>query len=197
MKIEKSECKYFDSLVYFIMSFVSVSLTLEVYTGGGSPYRIKDRMVLQAKQLGKKIVVIPHSMLNDLFTKAVWPNEILIEEELCEKPPIDAKLKMGFLETPSIHILTSMFGNYYESNIEYIVSKFGTLKNWPDCWKFGRVIRNACFHDGCIYINDKVTDVKWVDLSYNHKNNGHSIVNTDMWPADFIYLMMEMDEFLK
>ena len=196
MKIKKTDCKYFDSLAYFIISTVSIGLTFEVYLGKAGTYNIKDRIVLDSKQMGKRLILYPYVLLNDLFKKALWPEEIEIKEESRKKPPPEAILQMGPLEIPLVHNLSSMFGNYYENNIHSIRNKFGDFNNWPDSWKFGWAIRNACFHDGCIYIKNRNIEVRWMELSYNHNDNGRPIVNTDMWPADFIYLMMDMDKYL-
>jgi hypothetical protein len=64
-------------------------------------------------------------------------------------------------------------------------------------WQFGRVVRNACAHDGKIRIqNPKAASVNWRTLSYSSADNGHLIFD-DFTAVEMISLMEDMDSALR
>ena len=191
MIIKGAECNYFDDLANYIILLVSLTLTFQTYSGGGTPYREKDSMKFAAKQMGRYFILYPHKILNTFFKKGVFADEIEYEEESIQIP-LDAQLKLGILEKPLYTIGSNMFGNYFESFKQVIAKEFGPKGNWPDEWNFGRVVRNAVFHDGCVSLspNEKAT---WRGLTYTHSDNSKKLMNGDLWPADLIYLIMDMD----
>lgn len=199
IKIIRSECNYFDDLATYVIYLVSTGLTFEIYiTGKAGAYKKNHSIKLDAKQIGKSLIIYPYETLNSLFEGGEWPQEIDIHEEVREKPPSDVKMNLGPLKIPNARILSSIFGNFYERNVRTVRGKFGNdVQIWPDTWNFGRVVRNALYHDGCILIhNQQARPVEWNTLSYSYADNGKQIIYTDLFPADIILLMMEMDSHL-
>lgn len=198
MIIKRAQCHYFDDLATYIIAVVSTTLMFEIHKSenGASPYRKNDRMVLDAKQLPKRLKIYPYDLLDTFFKQDKWPQELRIEEEDVKLPPKSAVLGTGIFER-ILALYSSVLGNYYEKNIDVIRSKFGDdAQIWPTVWNFGRVVRNAFYHNNCIKIDNKNAKVSWKNLSYDYSDNGKVILNTDIWPADLIYLMIEMDKHL-
>lgn len=106
-----------------------------------------------------------------------------------------AALSLGAFEIPLTSFAGSMFTGYYERHKPHIESIFGKNPHeWPTAWNFGRVVRNAIAHGGTIKFNNlDAPAVSWKGLTYSPSNNKRRIMNTDIWPADLIYLMMDLE----
>jgi hypothetical protein len=69
---------------------------------------------------------------------------------------------------------------------------------WPSVWKFAWAIRNACSHNGKIFIRDPYHQgVQWRNLKYDHSHNGRSILFDDLTGVELILLMEELDAELR
>lgn len=87
-----------------------------------------------------------------------------------------------------------MFTNYFERHKHRIKAAY-PKRTWPEVWNFGRVIRNAFAHNGCIRIDDAKENVSWRGLTYSHADN-ETFVELSLSPGDLIYLMFDMDAAL-
>ena len=196
MIIKRSDNLYFDDLATYIIFIVATTLTIEIYQSEAAPYKENHKLKFDAKQVPRRLIIYPFTLLNDFFINHKWPQELRIEEVDRELPPESAKLGLGMLEK-IFSMYSSAFANYYEKNINTIRSKFGyDTHTWPTVWNFARVVRNAFYHNGCINFDNQNAKVNWNRLTYEYSDNGKAILNTDIWPGDLIYLMMEMDTYL-
>jgi len=71
--------------------------------------------------------------------------------------------------------------------------------HWAMPLKFGRVVRNALAHGGQIEITPRQNQpvpapVTWCSLTYSMADNGKMILGTDIYGADLISLMIEVDD---
>ena len=85
--------------------------------------------------------------------------------------------------------------DFFESYKFVMDERFSKVSEWGPVWRFGRVIRNSMAHGGRIDIRDG-TEVKWRKLKYSRLDQGRMIINIDMWPADIIVLIYEMEQCL-
>lgn len=67
---------------------------------------------------------------------------------------------------------------------------------WPNPWRFGRVVRNAASHNA-VHIDDKsFTPLSWHELTYGPAQNGRKIFGNDLAAGDILVLMLEMNDCL-
>jgi len=190
--------KCFDDIAIYLISLVSLALTGEIYvTGKASKYGLDHVASMDGKAIGKRLTFYPSTVL-DPFYKQKWPSQLRFDV----KPvtiPANQNLPLGVFEKPLYAIGQSMFINYFERYRPTIGNTYGAKKpyKWPAEWNFARVVRNAISHNGMINFESQSSKpVSWKGLVYDPKDNGKRIIFTDLWMADLIYLMLEMDSYL-
>lgn len=199
MLLDRKTHKFFDDLINYLFTMISVTLTFELYISGKAGiYKEKHGVSLTAKQLNKDLYFYPANCLNQFFRNAQWPNQLEFEEKLIDPVPPYQTLPLSIFEKPSFSFLISMFINFYETYKLNIEKKFSEdTTNWPDVWNFGRVVRNSLSHGSRInFLNPNASPVSWQSLTYMPKDNGKLIFHTDLWPGDIIYLMFDMNSDL-
>lgn len=200
LKLEKDKNASFDYISSYVLSFVSLTLTFEVY-GSSSPgiYLENHTISLTSKQQEKGIIFYPYDILNKFFINGTWPDSLYYEikdEKFETQPP--PRLPLGHLEKPLFGFSQSVISNFYENNKNIIESKYNNDPSlWPNEWNFARIIRNSVSHGNKIYIaNTKAPNVKWYNLSYGPLDNGKPVIHYDIWPGDLILLILEMEKSL-
>ena len=200
MEIKKSIHKCFDDIASYIIALVSITSTLVFFKSENpSKYQKNDNIKLTSKQKETNLIIYPHDLLDKFFNQLKWPTKIKYEIEdvdFNEKPP--KKLPMGILEKPMFGFSQSLIVNFYEKNKELIEKNYGEDPyKWPSDLNFGRVVRNSVSHDNKILItNPNTQNVKWSGLNYGPKDNGKLVIHYDLWPADIILLIIDMDSHL-
>lgn len=198
MEIRRSQHNYFDDIANYLITFISVTLTAELYIrGSAGKYLSNHTLGLQAKQTGRWLRFYPYRLLDDFF-RSKWPTTLSFEEENARKPSADAVLKLGMFEKPLLELAQLMFVNYFERRRPDIETQFGEdTTSWPQDWNFGRVVRNSFVHKAGVYFqNPSAAAVQWRNLTYSPSDNGRKIMNGDLWPGDLIYLIMDMDSHI-
>jgi len=198
MEMRRSQHDYFDDVANYLIVFISVTLTTELYIRGSVGKYLSNHTVgLQAKQTGMWLRFYPNTLLDDFF-RGKQPVVLLFEEERAKKPPADAVLKLGIFERPLLELAQWMFVDYFERRRVDIETQYGQeTTSWPQEWNFGRVIRNSFVHKTGVYFeNPSALPVQWRSLIYSPSDNGRKIMNGDLWPADLIYLTMDMDSYI-
>lgn len=108
-------------------------------------------------------------------------------------------ISFGFAATIA-NMISPIFVEFYESYRQAVFATYQGQDNWPEVWRFARVVRNGLSHGGCISI-ERATErpARWYGLTYSHANNGHrfiGVLDADMSLGDFLVLMFEMDDVL-
>jgi len=136
------------------------------------------------------------TLLEDMFV-GKWPGRLIFREEPVEIDPV-AILGLGPFEKPLYALEQSMFVNYFERERIGIETQFGTNTDaWPSDWNFARVVRNSVAHKNAVFFNNPAASpVSWRGLVYCPADNGRRVMNGDLWAADLIYLMMDLDAHL-
>jgi hypothetical protein len=119
-------------------------------------------------------------------------------------PPIKEEegpnsIPVGPLHRVFANAISPTFVQFYEDNAEWMEKSYGKNPHeWPSSiWNFGRVVRNAISHGGCINIDDKTAPtVTWYHLAYGPAQNKQLIIGTDFLFADLMILMFEMSDEL-
>jgi hypothetical protein len=198
MEITRSRDKYFDDVANYLITLVSMTLAAELYvTGKAGRFAANHIVQLDAKQAGKRLMIYPYTLLNDVFALR-WPTKLVFDEEPVEIPPSKI-LKLDALERPLYALEQSMFVNYFERERPSIETKYGeNTTAWPDDWNFARVVRNSVAHKNAVFFRNPCADpVSWRGLTYSPADNGRRVLNGDLWAADLIYLMMDLDAHLR
>jgi hypothetical protein len=194
MEITRSSDKCFDDIANYLITMISLTLTTELYVQGyASKYAPNHRVRLDAKQVGKGLIIYPHELLDEVHADR-WPTRLGVEEEPVQIPA-SATLRLGIFEIQFLAIERSMFLNYFEHQRLQIEAKYSTdTTRWPGDWNFGRIVRNSFAHrDEVRFNNPKAVPVTWRGLTYAPADNGRKVLHVDLWPADLIYLMMDLD----
>lgn len=198
MEITRLHDKYFDDVANYLITLVSLTLAAELYvTGKAARYAPSHRIQLDAKQAGKRMLINPHTLLDEVFALR-WPAELTFDEEAVEIPT-SAILNLGALERPLYALEQSMFVNYFERERATIEETYeANTDAWPGEWNFARVVRNSVAHNNAVFFaNPKAAPVSWRDLTYSPADNGRRVLNGDLWAADLIYLMIDLDAHLR
>jgi hypothetical protein len=206
MEITRSHNKCFDDIANYLITMISLTLTTELYVQGyASRYAPNHRVVLDAKQAGKRLIISPHTLLNEVFAGR-WPTTLVVNEEPVpvsdadEKPVqilTSANHPLGVFARPLYAFGQSMFVNYFEREHPQIEAKYGKHPTWPADWNFARIVRNSVAHNNEVcFSNSKAAPVAWRGLVYSPTDNGREVLHKDLWPADLIYLMMDLDTHL-
>ncbi len=147
MEIRRSQHNYFDDIVNYLITLISVTLTAELYIrGSAGKYLSNHTLGLQTKQTGRWLRFYPYTLLDDFF-RSKWPTTLSFEEEEARIPPADAVLKLGMFEKPLLELTQLMFVNYFERRRPDIETQYGEdTTSWPQDWNFGRVVRNSFVH---------------------------------------------------
>jgi hypothetical protein len=176
---------------------ISLTLTTELYVQGyASRYAPNHQVRLDAKQVSKTLVIYPHTLLDEVHADR-WPTKLFVEEAPVQIPA-SAKLNLGIFEIQFLAIERSMFINYFEHQRPQIEAKYSKQTTlWPRDWNFGRIVRNSFAHrDEVVMSNPKADPVTWHGLTYSPTDNERKVLHVDLWPADLIYLMMDLDTHL-
>ena len=195
LELQRERDRCFDYVVNYVISLVSLTLTAELYASGtAGRYAPRHQVSLDAKQLNKRLLLYPHVALDDIF-QLRWPSVLAFDEEPIEIPP-SAILELGALERPLLALEQAMIVNYFERGRVAIEQRHGNdPKDWPSVWNFARVVRNSVAHRNEVsFRNARSQGVSWRGLEYSPEENGRRVLNGDLWAADLIYLMLDLDE---
>ena len=198
MEITRVRDKCFDDIANYLITMISLTLTTELYVQGyASRYAPNHQARLDAKQVGKGLIIYPYQLLDEVHANR-WPTRLSVEEEPVQIPA-SATLNLGIFEIQFLAIERSMFLNYFEHQRPQIEAKYNKdPTHWPRDWNFGRVVRNSFAHrDEVGFDNLKAAPVTWRGLTYSPADNGRKVLHMDIWPADLLYLMMDMDAHLR
>jgi len=186
----------FVHVVNFLTGLYGFVGLIELYKPdekGARPWAMTDVAMFDAKACNSRLVWSPHHVVEPMMYNS-WPR--FVEFEYFQADKIEnGSLDLGVLDRYLFGLAQSMITSFFESQKEEMRRKYLRSEVWPPVWNFARVIRNAMAHDGKVRINDS-TKVSWKSVSYSNFDNGRIIVNVDIWPGDFFFLMREMQDLL-
>jgi hypothetical protein len=107
-------------------------------------------------------------------------------------------LPLHILGRVFLNFITPIFVEHFETHKHEIIKTHSASSNWPEHWRFGRVVRNAISHNGCIRIDrPNEAPVSWHGRTYSYADNGTEILGPHLLVSDLFLLMLDMDSHLK
>jgi len=159
------------------------------HTTPTAPWAHDDVAIFDAAACDVRLIWNPFQTVFPM-TRNAWPHQI--EFAAYEAKPIQGNLNLGVLEHYMYGLGQLLLVNMVENQKPLLKQRFGSTRSWPPVWNFARVVRNAMSHGGQLAIEDRA-QVSWKRLSYSDADNGRRrIINVDLWPADLIILVEEM-----
>jgi hypothetical protein len=212
-----NEHHFFNQLVIFMGSTVGLFLGLAAQTHGqiaGFLPNISYIFKGNPRVSNLEFKFYPYNFMQ-YFINQRWPERLELHDAPLgsgakSDPRLSFQAGSGAKSNPRLslqvrgvsifhkYITMSTFTHYYESIEPFIKNKHGgTTQRWPSVLNFGRIIRNACAHGGCInFKNQNANAVTWLTLTYSPENNGQDIIIQDISPVEMILLMEDMDSVL-
>jgi hypothetical protein len=190
---------FFDDAVVYFVAFQSFVHSTEIYNAGVAvKWPDNDVASFDAKQVGMRLSWAPTLLMNDICANRM-PSSLKFVEAVQEPIATDAVLNLGAIDPLLYSFGQAMITNYFERQLKNIERTFSKDRSrWPAVWNFGRVVRNSMSHGGRIFFeNKKAPAVSWRQLSYSPADNDRVILHRDLWPADLIYLLRDMDQFVR
>ena len=147
MEITQSRDKCFDDIANYLITMISLTLTAELYVQGyASRYAPNHQVRLDAKQVGKGLILYPYTLLDQVFASR-WPTTLVVDEEPVQIPA-SAIFNLGVFERPLVALGQSMIINYFERDRPQIEARYSTdPARWPADWNFARIVRNSVAHN--------------------------------------------------
>jgi hypothetical protein len=179
-----------------ILSAISHASSLMV---GGTTHSVPwPGMRLNALRMGYAFAIPLRGPL-ELALEEKTPGFIEIGILPDDRVPLkNAKLKTRGLTQVMNHLITPIYLMFFERYNRWLKQTYGYDGiNWPPTLNFARVVRNAAAHGKIKIDNKKAGPVTWRGLSYDHTNDGRTIIGTDLGVGDILGLMFEIDEELK
>lgn len=201
IRLTPQEHGFYDSFVVVLAAAASLRQAYVAQLEGKAvPYDPDDSGSFQGMPhvTGVRLYFRPADVLNPLAQDS-WPPEISLFEQALDapRPPPDDKAAeyrsaRGFRGVTDV-MMRSAFVAYYEARDP--AGHFDDRQqDWPRVWRFGRIVRNALTHDGCIDIrNPKSAPETWRTLTYSPADNGKPILFRDFAIPDLLYLMIDME----
>lgn len=124
------------------------------------------------------------------------PHEIKFEQyATVRETDSDDTVRLGALGPFLLGISTMLVVSYFEAHKQHLKDKYGPIASWPTVWQFARIVRNALSHGNKINITDDKT-ATWRGLTYSAVENGRTVINGDLFPADLIVMLRELENAL-
>lgn len=206
IEIEYSESDngFFPELVRLVIALSAVGIGFELHESGTvKPYGDRQPMVLEGKQevSGLEIHFFPARLYSRLLSPAGRQPRFMriLKKQIKETTP-EHPIKLDNIQLLMARLVGDAFVSYYERHLDVVESIWGKQKEnkWPDVWRFGWAMRNACAHNGLMHFTyDKHPGVHWRNLSYAYGDNGRQVLFDEITGVELILLMEEMDAELR
>ena len=195
---------FYEELVRLVICLGSVGKAIELHAvGAAKKFKTADTFAIQGKSevSGLEIHVFPRPFFDRLLGPAGKQAEFvrIIKRSIHPSPP-QHPIFLPNVQVMMARLVGDAFVSYYERHLDAVEAKWEkeAKGKWPSVWKFAWAIRNACSHNGKIFIRDpNHAGVQWRDLKYDHSHNGRPILFDDLTGVELILLMEEMDAELR
>lgn len=187
-----------EAIFSFLIAVAGFSSLVDVYKSssaeGPKPwpedhYATFDGLLCDITLRWKPNLVIFAAVMNGI------PNEIEFEEYQLAPKTAENEVNLGALNHFFFGTSQMMIVSYYEKNRRHIEDRFGKIDNWPPVWQFARMVRNAVSHGNKVNIIDGKS-ATWKGLTYSPASQGRIVINSDLFPADLIIMLRELEDSL-
>lgn len=195
---------FYEELVRLIISLSAVGIAFELHAkGAANPYRLIQPMVLEGKPeiSSLEIHFFPRQLYDLLLTAQDNQAEVvrLIKRPINPSPPKHS-IQLNKIQLMMARLVGDAFVSYFERHLDTVEARWGKEREgrWPMVWWFAWAVRNACSHNGKIFIKGPDHQaVRWRGLKYDSNDNGRSILFNDLTGVELILMMEEMDAELR
>lgn len=195
---------FYEELVRLVICLGSVGKAIELHAmGTARKFKTAETLAIQGKKSvsGLEVHFFPRPFYDRLLSTS--GNQAAFVRVI--KRPINPSPPKHPIFLPNVQILMARligdaFVSYYERHLDAVEARWGREShgNWPMVWWFAWAVRNACSHNGKIYIKGRDHPaVNWRSLKYEFNDNGRSILFDDLTGVELILLMEEMDVELR
>lgn len=144
----------------------------------GEIMRFRPENLLQAS--------FANTLANEIFWRPVSPS--------------DQKRSMNEFKTQreifNLFQVQSCFTGFFEANKPRIKESHGNhAPDWPDCWDFGRAVRNCLNHGNKVTVTSK-REVIWQSFTLGSTLNGSTFYPDLMQSTDLLMLLLAMQSEL-
>lgn len=195
---------FYEDLVRLVICLGSVGKAIELHaTGVAKKFKTADTFAIQGKRevSGLEFHVFPRPFYDRLLSPAGKQAEFvrLIKQPINPSPP-KHPIFLPNVQALMARLVGDAFVSYYERHLDAVETRWGreSQGNWPMVWWFAWAVRNACSHNGKIYIKSRDHQaIHWRNLKYDSSKNGRPILFEDLTGVELILLMEEMDAELR
>lgn len=195
---------FYDELVRLVICLGSVGKAIELHaTDTAKKFKTAETFAIQGKDdvSGLEVHFFPRSFYDRLLSRTGKQAEFV----RMIKKPINSSPPKHPIFLPNVQVLMARlvgdaFVSYYERHLDVVELRWEKewKGQWPTVWRFAWAIRNACSHNGKIFIRDpNHPGVQWRNLKYDNRHNGRAILFDDLTGVELILLMEEMDLVLR
>jgi hypothetical protein len=194
---------FFEELVRLVVAYSAVGISFELHASGRVlPYAAGQPMVLEGKPTisGLEIHFFPRQLYSALLNPAggTLKSFKVLKKQINPSPP-KHPIQLNNVQLMMARLVGDAFVSYYERHLDAVEAKWVEKRSeWPEVWRFGWAIRNACSHDGKIHFSGQGSKpVMWRNLKYDFNDNGRPVLFNDLTGVELILLMEEMDAELR
>jgi len=195
---------FYEELVRLVICLGSVGKAIELHaTGAAKKFKTSETFAIQGKEgvSGLEVHVFPRPFYDRLLSPAGKQAEFVrvIKKPINPSPP-KHPIQLNNVQVLMARLVGDAFVSYYERHLDTVEARWGrdSQGNWPMVWWFAWAVRNACSHNGKIFIRDPShAGVQWRNLKYDFMDNGRSVLFDDLTGVELILLMEEVDAELR
>jgi hypothetical protein len=204
VKYTADEHGFYEELVRLVICLGSVGKAIELHAiGTVKKFKTSDTIVIEGKHNVSGLEV--HFFPRPFYDRLLSASGKQVEFVRVIKQPINPSSPRHPIFLPNVQAMMARlvgdaFVSYYERHLDAAEANWEkeSKGKWPAVWRFGWAIRNACSHNGKIFIRDpRHPGVQWRNLRYDFNDNGRSILFDDLTGVELILLMEEMDTELR
>lgn len=191
---------FFEELVRLAISLCSIGSGFELHKyGKAKPFGQNDTFAIVGKQdvSGLEIHFRPRPLFDQLLSPSTRrPKFLTLVKQPINPSPPEHPIFLSKIQLMMARLIGDAFVSYYERQLDTVEARWGKERNgrWPIVWRFAWAIRNACSHNGKIFIKSRGHPaVQWRNLKYDFNDNGRSVLFNDLTGVELILLMEEMD----
>lgn len=204
LEYREGEHGFFPELVRLVIALSGIGLAFELHNSGArAPYRSDQSLVLEGKPhlSGIEIHFFPGVVYKDLLgpEKIQTKSLRVVKRSIAGACP-DYPIKLNKLQRLWARLVGDAFVSYYERHVAVASEGWGRMREdkWPSAWRFGRMVRNACAHDGRISFKSEFgPSVTWRTLRFDFRDNGRQLLFDELSGVELILLMEDMDSELR
>lgn len=121
---------------------------------------------------------------------------IIADKSALQEPLHNIKHQTPGLQATLAHVISPIFLMFFERYNDWLDATYGDAKNWPATLNFSRVVRNSIAHGKIKIRNPAAPSVRWRDLEYGYKDNGHQIIGSDIKLGEMVALIFDVSDAL-